>query len=158
MRIGIMSDTHGSAEQALEIIPRMGKIDLLIHLGDYIEDSLILKTKFKELKILSIRGNCDRNSPGDDEIVYQLESYKLFAVHGHQYGVKSNLNKLYYRALELGCNIALYGHTHVPVNIKYEDMLIMNPGSLGCPRGGSKATYGIIELEEKGAFGEIIQI
>lgn len=155
MRIGIISDTHGFVKKALSVIPLMGEIDLLIHLGDYIEDSIFLKTRLEKLKILSVRGNCDKNSLGEDEIILSLESHKLFAVHGHQHDVKNNPNKLYNRALELGCNIALFGHTHVPVNIKHGDMLIMNPGSLGNPRGGTKASFGIIELNEKGAFGEI---
>lgn len=155
MRIGVISDTHGKVDRALRILPQMGDVSLIIHLGDFLEDSIYLKRKIKT-KIIAVKGNCDRDPIEKEELVLPLGSQKLFAVHGHQYGVKTDLTRLYYRALELECNIALYGHTHIPMITKYEDVLIMNPGSVSFPRGGSKASFGIIELNNGRAKCEII--
>ena len=130
MRIGVISDTHGKMDTALRILPQMVDVSLIIHLGDFLEDSIYLKDNCKT-KIIAIRGNCDRDPLEKDEIVLSFGSHKLFAVHGHQYGVKADLTRLYYRALELGCNIALYGHTHVPMITIYDDVLVINPKKIG---------------------------
>lgn len=157
MRIGVISDTHGMVDKALTIMPKMGDISYIIHLGDYLEDCKYLR-RHLDKKIISIKGNCDRDPKEKDEKVLNLSSQKLLAVHGHQYGVKMGLTRLYYRTLELGCNVALFGHTHVPTITKYEDVIIMNPGSIGYPRGGSKASFGIIEIDRGKVNCEIINV
>ena len=48
---------------------------------------------------------------------------------------------------ELGCNVALYGHTHIP-KLDYDGKLyIINPGSPSCPRGGAPRTFAILTAE-----------
>lgn len=157
MRIGVISDTHGLVEQAIAAIPGMGNIDMLIHLGDYIEDGTILRKKLK-INVVSVKGNCDIHSEGQEEVTLSLGFCKIFAVHGHQYGVKNDLTRLYYRSLELDCNIALFGHTHVPLNLIKDKIFFMNPGSLGQPRGSSKPSYGILEIKDKNVHGEIFYL
>ncbi len=154
MKIGIISDTHGDLQGAKLALTKMGHIDLLIHLGDHYEDGIALK-EHSDVNILMIRGNCDRGSMGEDELVLDLEGTRIFLVHGHQYEVKTGLNRLFYRALELGCKVALYGHTHIPVNIKKPELLILNPGSVTLPRGGSKASFGLIEIRDGEIRSEI---
>ncbi|MCT4620592.1 MAG: metallophosphoesterase [Marinisporobacter sp.] len=156
MRIVVMSDTHGKIHLAEHIIAKMDKIDLMIHLGDYYPDALAISEN-TDIKVVSVKGNCDRGEI-EDEKVLDLGEHKLFLTHGHQYGVKSSLSRIYYKGLEEGCNIVLFGHTHMPVKVKHEDVLIMNPGSLTSPRGGSKASYGIIELDGKNVKSHIIEV
>ncbi|QEK12954.1 metallophosphoesterase [Crassaminicella thermophila] len=156
MKILVMSDTHGMIDLDKEILEKIDQMDLLIHLGDHYKDALYLG-KLKNIKVRAVKGNCDRENV-EEEIILELGKHKIFLTHGHQYGVKLNLTRLYYKALELGCNVALFGHTHMPVNMKYDDILIMNPGSLSKPRGGAKASYGIIEIEEENIKSEIIEI
>lgn len=155
MRVGVISDTHGILDAAEKAIEQMGDLDLLIHLGDHYEDSLSLKEQFK-LEVAAVKGNCDRDADAWEEIILPLESHKLLLVHGHQYGVKMDLSRLYYRALEMDCNIALFGHSHMAVKIEHEGILLMNPGSLSLPRGGNRASYGILTLEAEKLHSEII--
>ncbi len=157
MRIGVISDTHGMINKALRTLPKIGDVNFIIHLGDYLEDSKYLR-EHAETEIISIKGNCDNDPEEKWERVLSLGSHNIFAVHGHQYGVKMGLTRLYYRTLELGCNIALYGHTHIPIITKYEEVIIMNPGSIGIPRGGSKPSFGIIEINKDKVNCEIINI
>jgi len=157
VKIGIISDTHGNLEGAELALAKMGHIDLLIHLGDYYEDGIRLKERLNA-NIVMIKGNCDRGPQGEEELVLDLEGLRLFLTHGHQYEVKMSLNRLYYRALELGCQIALYGHTHIPENIKKSELLILNPGSVAQPRGGSRASFGLIEIREGKITSEIIEL
>lgn len=157
VKIGIISDTHGNLEEAKLALEKMGHIDWLIHLGDYYEDGIRLK-ECLHANMVMIKGNCDRGSKGEDEMVLDLEGVRLFITHGHQYEVKMGLNRLYYRALELGCQIALYGHTHIPENIKKTGLFILNPGSVAQPRGGSRASFGLIEIREGEITSEIIAL
>lgn len=157
MKIGVISDTHGDVNKAKEAIAHMGEIQLLIHLGDHYDDGMKLKEKL-HVPLVAIKGNCDSDPGAEAEIVKEIGSHKFLLVHGHQYGVKVDLNRLYYRAMELGCDVALYGHTHVPISITYGNLLILNPGSPSLPRGGSKASYGLVEIQEDEVRGFIIEL
>nr|WP_243182903.1 metallophosphoesterase [Anaerosolibacter carboniphilus] len=152
-----MSDTHGDIAIAEKVIREMENLDLIIHLGDHYEDGIKLKDKIK-IPLIGIRGNCDGYSSGEDEMVYQVEGHKILLIHGHQYGVKSDLNRLYYRALELECDLVLYGHTHIPVSMTFGNVMILNPGSLSLPRGGSKPSYGIVDINGSEIYSYIIEL
>lgn len=156
MKIIVMSDTHGTLDLAEDIIVEMEQIDCLIHLGDHYEDAVSIG-RCMDINVVAVKGNCDRDQVKRDTVL-ELEGHRLFLTHGHQYGVKTDLNKVYYKALELSCDIVLFGHTHMPVNIKHNGVLIMNPGSLSLPRGGSKASYGIIEINGKYVSSNIIEV
>ena len=65
---------------------------------------------------------------GEDEIVLEIENVKIFACHGHRYSVKSTLTRLAARAKELGCNIALYGHTHSARADEIDGVTLINCG------------------------------
>jgi hypothetical protein len=80
---------------------------------------------------------------GEDELVVDIEGVKIFACHGDKYGVKSGLNRLYARADELGCKVALYGHTHDAREDKIGDVLLVNPGTL-CRYSSNSYLYLIV--------------
>ena len=58
----------------------------------------------------------------------------------------------FYTAAENDCDIALFGHIHVPVDEEWEGIRILNPGSISRPRGGSKKSYLILEMDEGGEY------
>lgn len=146
MRIGVISDTHRDLSLAREALEAMGNIDLLIHAGDHYQDALKLAEEFN-LEVKNVVGNCDHHSEGKGEELISLQNgkIKILVVHGHQYGVKLGLDKLYYRGLELEADIIIFGHTHIPLLIEEGDLTILNPGSIGLPRGSGEATYALIE-------------
>ena len=50
-----------------------------------------------------------------------------------------------------GADIAMYGHTHVPMLNQGKDVTILNPGSLTLPRqDGFFHTYMLMEIEREG--------
>ncbi len=158
MKILVLSDTHGEIDECNHVLKKVDKIDLIIHLGDYSSDVVNVKKIFK-LDIINVRGNCDRmDTKTKDEMIVTLKGKKLFLTHGHIYGVKTNLDRIFYRAKELQVDIALFGHSHVPVSITYEDMLLFNPGSISMPRKGSKKSFGIIELKQNSVESKIYPI
>lgn len=63
---------------------------------------------------------------------------RLFLTHGHVYG-EENLPRL-----RRG-DVFLYGHTHVPVAKKKDDIYIINPGSISIPKENSPNSYAVFE-------------
>ncbi|SMB89420.1 hypothetical protein SAMN00017405_0612 [Desulfonispora thiosulfatigenes DSM 11270] len=147
MRIGVISDTHRALDLARKVIKDMGNIDLLIHAGDHYQDAMKLGEEFN-IEVKNVVGNCDYLDEGNSEELINIceGKIKIFLVHGHQYKVKMGLQNLYYRGLELGADIIIFGHTHIPLVVKEGDIKILNPGSIGFPRGNQGVTYGLIEI------------
>lgn len=151
MKILVVSDTHRDIDGILKAVERMEVLpQLIIHLGDYAEDGESIE-KNTGIKVEIVRGNGDFfNKNYEDDKVIEVKGKKIFLTHGHKYNVRYGVMNLSYKAKELNADIALYGHTHVPLIIKDSDIMIMNPGSPSYPRGLDRArTYGLIEIEDR---------
>lgn len=124
----VLSDSHGRKGQIERLIPLFAENDGVLHLGDgssdFREFALREPEKFKVMK-----GNCDF-SYGLDEYEFEAEGVKVFCCHGHRYGVKHGREQLARRAKELGCAVALYGHTHTAAIEEIGGVLLVNPGAL----------------------------
>lgn len=127
-KITVVSDSHGNRRALDGLDGIFGESDIVIHLGDTSADGSYIQTKFPQAVI--VNGNCDPVKLGDDEKVITVEGIKIFACHGHLYSAKSTLSKLAARAKELGCRIALYGHTHRSREDFIDGVTLINPGAL----------------------------
>lgn len=125
----IVSDSHRNLAGLEKLFPTFAENDLIIHLGDVSSDGAFIKKVFPD-KTIIINGNCDPVKLGDDERVIEIEQVKIFACHGHLYGVKRSLLPLAERAKECGCNFALYGHTHAAREDEIEKITLLNPGCM----------------------------
>jgi len=164
LRIGIVSDSHGKGDNLIKAVKKMGHVDMIFHLGDFIIDVGYIKKVYSG-NIYSIMGNCDRmlskmgiNKEAARELLIDIEDKKIFATHGHEHNVKHDLISLYYRGKEVNADIVLFGHTHYPQIIQEEDMILINPGSTTNPRRGLQPTFGIIEITDGNIKPEIIEI
>ncbi|MDE7440373.1 MAG: YfcE family phosphodiesterase, partial [Clostridia bacterium] len=101
----------------------------IIHLGDTSADGNYIRGKYPD-KTVVINGNCEVFCVGEKEKVLDIEGVKIFACHGHMYSVKTTLSRLAKRAKELGCDIALYGHTHDAREDEIDGVTLLNPGTL----------------------------
>lgn len=152
MKILIVSDTHRKHALILKAIGLEAPFDALIHCGD-IEGDIDAILDDVEYPVTVVRGNMD-NSPWysyeDDEIV-EAKGHKIFVTHGHKYGVNYGLNDLKQAAKEAECDIACYGHLHVPAVAEEDGVLLINPGSLAQPRQNSaKPSYCVLMIDEAG--------
>ncbi len=158
MKIIVVSDTHGHNEAFLEAALSIEKPDLLIHLGDYVRDAQEI-ANLLDIEFLTVKGNGDyaaRNF-NEDELV-EINGKKLFLTHGHRHYVSYDRDTLLKKGMELGADIILYGHTHIPLIEKEGNVLIMNPGSPSLPRQWDrKRTFGIITIGDE-IQTEIIEI
>ncbi|MBK5242073.1 metallophosphoesterase [Clostridium sp.] len=145
MRIGVISDTHRN-DSSIELLgEKIKAVDVLIHLGDNVDDISIIKRHYKG-KIINVKGNCDFSTKTPYDRVEDIAGIKIFLTHGHKYSVKENLHKLRYKALETGANIVLYGHTHIAKIDFEEGIWYINPGSASEPRDGARS-FAIINID-----------
>lgn len=177
MKYFIVSDIHGSYKYTSELYERIKKEnpDKLLILGDilyhgprndlpdgYAPKKVINLLNSIKNDIIAVRGNCEAEVDGmvlefpcmsDFAIVMTETGRTMYLTHGHIYNPE-NLPPL-----EDG-SIFLYGHTHVKILQKSDDIYIMNPGSISIPKDGT-ASYGVYDngtLYLKDLNGNIISM
>ena len=123
----ILSDSHGGSDAIARILKaERENIDALIFLGDGLRDLELALTAF-------------------DQVI-------VFYTHGHMYGVKYDLDTLADAAAARGAQVALFGHTHIPLAETRGRVFLFNPGSCGrCYTGAD--TYGILTLADGKVVG-----
>lgn len=148
MRIIVISDTHGRYRALSSVVLSNMNADAFIHLGDGEEEYLRIIDDFPRLqpKFYYIKGNCDYGSSQPEFLTLDIApGHRIFATHGHRYGVNYGLKTLVSTARDKGCNIVLYGHTHEQLCTYDNGIYIMNPGSAARPRDGRGPSYGFID-------------
>lgn len=149
MKLLVISDTHGVLNRVYKVIDDIkNNISGVVHCGDIVDDVDVLKSRYKNLDFYNVKGNCDYGTGIPAESVFNIGGKKIFVTHGHNYSVNFNIDRLCYRGIELEADVCLFGHTHIPLIENYNGMVILNPGSLSAPRGGSKPCYGILTIED----------
>ncbi|MGN7468399.1 metallophosphoesterase family protein [Brevibacillus sp. SAFN-007a] len=151
MGILVVSDSHGLVREVAQVAGRHA-VDNILHCGDFCVDHR--REPFSRMTL--VRGNCDAPSEVPVEQQTNWRDLHILQTHGHLYGVKSSLLRLHYRAEEVGANVVVFGHSHVPVCGVERDILFVNPGSLQLPRGFDVPTYAIIE--ETGVTPTTVQV
>ena len=167
MKIGVMSDTHGSLtyfEKALDIL---SECDVLIHGGDilyhgprndipegYNPKGLISKINSVD-NIIIARGNCDAdvdqmviNHPIQSPYVMtQFGETRIVTTHGYTDSKEDVIKK----AKSMGADILILGHTHVKELYVDESLVVLNPGSTSIPKDGthSVAIIDIIQSDDE---------
>ena len=165
MRIIVMADSHGAGSAVMKIIQRnIYTADLFVHLGDGEDDILGVLQEYPDIKLLQVRGNCDRRKdiptsrvietvPGPDE-----KTVRVLAVHGHLQYVERGTGTLIRLAQENGCSIALFGHTHQRCEISEDGVLLINPGSCAQSRDDDPPSYAYIDITAWGVIAGIVDI
>ncbi|MEK3742796.1 metallophosphoesterase [Brevibacillus sp. FSL K6-0770] len=151
MGILVVSDSHGLIREVAQVVKRH-PVDKILHCGDFCVDHK--REPFAGMTL--VRGNCDATSEVPTEQQTKWRDLHILQTHGHLFGVKSSLLRLHYRAEEVGANVVVFGHSHVPACGVERDILFVNPGSLQMPRGFAVPTYAIIE--ETGVTPQTVQV
>ena len=149
----ILSDSHGGRD-AIERILKAERenIDALVFLGDGLRDLELALTKYPRLRTYAVAGNCDFGALEPYDGLAAFDQVIIFYTHGHMYGVKYDLDTLADAASARGAQVALFGHTHIPLAENRGGVFLFNPGSCGrCYTGAD--TYGILTLDA----GKVVQ-
>ena len=161
MNYYIISDTHGHLEKAYKMFEQLSEMtpdgepfDAVIHCGDYQRDADSIED-YLGIPMISVPGNCDGARSRDFQIVF-APGHNILVSHGHAEGIDYGSERLAYLAREQGCDIACFGHTHVPVFREEAGIIFLNPGSLTYPRDGSRGSCAILHVDDAGGiFGKI---
>ncbi|AGT33001.1 metallophosphatase [Geobacillus genomosp. 3] len=155
MKAVIVSDSHGLTDELAQIVMRhRHEVNLFIHCGD----SELPAEADAIAPFAVVRGNCDWTAAFPDERIEEADGVRLFVTHGHLYGVKTSLLRLYYRAKEAGANIVCFGHSHLAGAEQIDDVLFINPGSIALPRGRKEKTYAVLEMDRGRTFIQFCDI
>ena len=146
MKALIFSDSHGNVSNMIAAVKRQAP-NLVIHLGDCWQDGERLRMVFPRLPVEQVNGNCDFCPKGVWEKCVSFGGKTAFICHGHTYGVKSGYEAAVEAANGVGADFLLFGHTHMARLEQVGPLLVMNPGSVGDPLGGS---YGMISVDSDG--------
>ena len=157
LRILVISDSHKRSDILEKILYSQPDAKAVFFLGDCESDMENMEFIFPDKKFYILSGNCDYNSSYPSSAVATVAGKKIFYTHGHTLCVKYGIQRLLEAAKQNGCQIALYGHTHVS-NIVYEDgIYLVNPGS--CAQGRDfYQSYAVIDIEPNGIMPIIIRI
>ncbi|SFE16483.1 hypothetical protein SAMN02910327_00531 [Peptostreptococcaceae bacterium pGA-8] len=153
MKILVLSDTHGKLKKAIDVHEKIKNVDLIIHCGDYQKDGELLE-QLLDTPVVSVSGNCDEQR--ELEKIVSTPYGDILAVHGHLFGLDTDLAKMSYRASELNCIAVCFGHTHIPEYTLTGDIYMINPGSLSLPRDGSNGSYAVITSTEDDFYGAVV--
>ena len=124
MVIGLISDTHGLMRE--EVINNLNDCDLVLHAGDVGKNDIIERIE-KISPVEFVYGNIDKNNNPDyiDKII-RLNEINLYLVH--------NINDIKINLIDMNINIVVYGHSHKSKIYVKDDILYINPGSVGPKR------------------------
>lgn len=143
MRILVFSDSHHDTESCIKVINNIIGVDMILHAGDFAKDAEKIKETFPNIPVNYVLGNCDFGT-APKELVFMAGGKKILLTHGHLYNVKNDygFSSLLSRANELGCDCAVFGHTHCGFCDVVGSVTLLNSGSI---RYGK--TFGVIEIE-----------
>lgn len=146
-KILIVSDTHGRLDNLQRVLELQGHIDYLFHLGDS-EGQQQQIAEMAGCPVEIVKGNCDFGQDLPYDKMVHVGSHSVFLTHGHRYQVFYGPETLMEAAKSRGAQVAVYGHTHVPLIRHGQGITVLNPGSLTSPRqSGFAYTYILMELD-----------
>ncbi len=153
MVIGVLADTHipGRAKALPEIVLRhMAGADHIIHAGD-IRCAAVLEQLSRLAPVTAVAGNIDppelAEALGDKRIV-TLDGFRLGVTHGHgQGGTTQHRALARFKADHVDC--VIFGHSHIPVCMEQDGILLLNPGSPTDKRRNPYYSFGVIETGGK---------
>jgi putative phosphoesterase len=124
----VISDSHGREYKLTDILDALGalspreRVDEVIFLGDGAAGMIERAQTEGVEKLLAVLGNCDGGTvidkDGDivpEERIETVCGKRIFMIHGHTYGVKGGIGRAVKRATELGADVLMLGHTHMPI-------------------------------------------
>jgi len=150
MRIGVISDTHGSLKYFEKALAVLGNCETIIHGGDVLyhgpRNPLPEDYRPKDLaerinsmnNLIIARGNCDadvdqmviKHPMQSPYVLVQQGNFKILVCHGYEKKKSAYIEM----AKRFGVNLFIYGHTHVKELYKDEGLIVLNPGSTSLPK------------------------
>lgn len=167
MRIGIVSDTHGSVPMSLA--DRLSDCNAVIHAGDIGRQKVLddIRSLVPNTPVYPVLGNCDvvEQVPFDGDVplsnVLLFDDVAFVVAHEPEstaFSLSEFLSSPVYSIL--GDVVAVHGHTHTPdINAsRIDDGIVwLCPGALSNPRDDWQRTIAKVDVEGKRVLGISIE-
>jgi len=154
MRIGVISDTHipdKAKEIPAEVLEEFKKVDMVIHVGDLVDLSVLDELKSVCKNVSAVWGNMDPEEIKQilpQKEILKVEKFRIGVMHG--FGAPNKLMDVMETAFACdNVNIIIFGHSHYSVNEKRKGIIYFNPGSVTDKVFAPFNSYGIIDITDK---------
>ncbi len=132
VRIAVLSDTHLPARTRTlpqAAVTAIRSADLVIHAGDVSDMTTLAQLRAIGPALVAVHGNAD-----DDEVRGALPATAEVDAGGVRIGLTHNGGPEAGRLARLrrrfpGCDVVVFGHSHIPLHAVDGDFRIVNPGS-----------------------------
>ena len=163
MRIGLISDTHMPHRwKALppKIFELFSTCEVILHAGD-VGKLWVLDQLSQAAPVIAVHGN-DETDEATAALPFlqtlAFEGHRVVMTHSHYPDHATEMEKrkddswtpkLQYRA-DFGkahsAKIVITGHTHIPMQVTHDDVLLINPGAIACGSAWTKQTLQTIAV------------
>ena len=171
MRIGLISDTH--MPRRWKTLPPVvfelfSTCDVILHSGD-VGELWVLDQLSESAPVIAVHGN-DETDEATAALPFlqtlMFDGHRIVLTHSHHPDHATEMEKrkddtwipkLQYRAnfgTAHGAKIVISGHTHIPMQVTHDDVLLVNPGAIASGSGWTKQslqTVAIMMLTRKSA-------
>jgi putative phosphoesterase len=155
MRIGLISDTHMPRRwKTLPLIVSdvFGTCDIILHAGD-VGELWVLDQLSRSAPVIAVHGNDETDEATAALPFLQTlvcETHRIVLTHSHYPDRKTEMEqrkddswypKLQYRAdfgKAHGASIVVSGHTHGPMQVEFDGVMLINPGAIASGNGWTK--------------------
>lgn len=166
MKLGLISDTHmpdrwkALPERVFELF---ADVDLILHAGD-VGELWLLDQLSECAPVVAVHGNDE--TPGAESALPYLQTisvagHRIVLTHAHypiraeEIASRTNPWKPIFErranfAKEHGASICIFGHTHIPMDLEYQGIRLINPGAIASGNPWTKQliqTVAILTLE-----------
>lgn len=140
MKLGIVSDIHGSVADTLHTI--FADCDKILFAGDAESARSIMELE-AIAPVVAVQGNCDRGIlfeyPLPACLNQQFDGVRFYMTHRPE-DIPAQLDP--------EVQVVVHGHTHIPRDEMIEGVRYLNPGSATRPMGGSAASCIVLEIKD----------
>ncbi len=154
MKIGVVSDTHindKNQDLPLKLIEALRGVDMIIHAGDILQLDVLDKLRAICPEVKAVHGNMDTDETKwklPQKEVFSIGRFKIALIHG--WGPPATMPELVFNEFRREKpDIIVFGHTHNPMNERYQGVLMFNPGSATDKIYAKFNSCGIIEINDK---------
>lgn len=146
MRIGLISDTHGFLPA--EVFTIFDGVDLILHAGDVGKEEVLIElASIAEVK--AVFGNVDHyplQSKLKNIEFFEREAIKFCLTH-----IIPSPKTFAFQLFKMNqkVDVVVFGHTHQPEQLRFNDILFVNPGSVTQPRYSKGRSVALLEIESK---------
>jgi uncharacterized protein len=154
MKLGVISDTHGLFDEAIQ--PIFKGVKAIIHAGDIGRIEVIRRLE-QIAPVFAVEGNNDSFGVYPKERIENWIGYRVLI--RHIFGELHQLRKADKRRIsDLRPDLVVFGHSHRPYNEMLGETILFNPGSAGPRRFSLPRTVGLLSLRRNGAEAQIITL